>query len=115
MFKVEISYIFFNICKALQSLSILKTQPAFNKAQAIDNLPVPVPRSKINLFFMSSNSKPAKYTRSTAHVASILYCSNFIFGSIKVWVFWRIEIKSFLLIFISALLQLIMHKFIYVI
>ena len=88
---------------------------AFNKAHAIDNLPVPAPRSRINLFFISSNSKPAKNIRSAAQAASILYCSNFIFGSIKVWVFWIIEIKSLLLIFISALLQLIIHKFIYVI
>lgn len=107
--------LFFNIHKAFQSLSILKMQLALNKALAMDNLPVPAPRSKINLFFISLNSKPAKNIRSTAHVASIVYCSNFIFGSINVWVFWIIEIKSFLLILRSALLQLIMNKFIYII
>ncbi len=39
---------------------MLITLLAFKKADAIDNLPVPVPKSKISLFFMSSNSKPAK-------------------------------------------------------
>ncbi len=49
-------------------------------ALAIDNLPVPVPKSKRILFSISLNSNPAKYTISTVLTASMQYCSNSILG-----------------------------------
>jgi len=70
----------FNIVKALKSMSTLNTLFAWRYAHAIDNLPVPAPKSKINLFLISLNSTPAKKTMSTALFASMQYCSNLILG-----------------------------------
>jgi hypothetical protein len=51
---------FFNIKIASKSISRLKINLALRKAEAIDNLPVPAPRSITILLFKSLNSIPAK-------------------------------------------------------
>jgi len=48
LFSLRLSILYFSIFKALQSMSTLKTYLAFKKAQAIDNLPVPAPKSTIS-------------------------------------------------------------------
>jgi len=72
---------------ASQSISMLITYFALSNAPAIDNLPVPEPRSKISLFLISLNSNPAKKIISTALIASIQYCSKSIFGLVNASVF----------------------------
>ncbi len=62
-------------------MSILTTNLGRKNAEAMEILPVPAPKSNIILLCISLNSNPAKYTISTALVASIQYCSNSIFGS----------------------------------
>ena len=61
-------------------MSTLKTWAGLKKVLAIDNLPVPAPKSTIIFSFISLNSNPAKKIISTAQEASIAYCSNSTLG-----------------------------------